>query len=308
LHGELHENAFAPSHATGFMVSPMLLLTNHHVLLTPDHARRTSVVFGPTASERRWADLSPDVFYLSDEHLDFALVAVSPLSPPYAFSPIALCDPLSPHCHPHREGWRELQCDSAVRSLQRPSGLAVRCEVRGSVRALQWLSESPTDCPKSDPRLPDMLLYNQTTEGGSSGSPVFDTQGRLIALHSGWVFLDDARDAALAVEVIHKLPGAPQGKRAALNRGVYIGRLLQHLRARYERMSAEEKGREAGRMLHAIIHPTFGMATASGAAASSSVDAAASLLASPPQQQGGKGGRGATHTGKIEERGNSRNE
>lgn len=67
---------------TGFMVSPSLLLTNHHVFPRLELARNARVVFD-FEDDERGRQLSPSVFlaqpdrfYLANERLDFALVAV----------------------------------------------------------------------------------------------------------------------------------------------------------------------------------------------------------------------------------------
>ena len=75
------------SFGTGFMVSPRLFLTNHHVLTSMDDAARSVVEFDyqrdrlgrPLAI--RTFQLDPQAFFLNDKALDFALVAVNPDGP-----------------------------------------------------------------------------------------------------------------------------------------------------------------------------------------------------------------------------------
>jgi endonuclease G len=60
---------------TGFLVSPRLLLTNHHVLSTPDEATRSTVIFRyredsqHRISGARAYKLDPDQQILIDEML-----------------------------------------------------------------------------------------------------------------------------------------------------------------------------------------------------------------------------------------------
>lgn len=69
-------------YGTGFLVSPTLLLTNHHVLPTADKAHTSTVEFDyqddVDGSPRpvRAFELDPDTFYVGDRDLDFALTAV----------------------------------------------------------------------------------------------------------------------------------------------------------------------------------------------------------------------------------------
>src|SRR5699024_5898552 len=67
---------------TGFMVSPTLLLTNHHVLPDAHIARVSRIEFdyqdGPGGAELapRTFGFDPDRFFIADRTRDFALVAV----------------------------------------------------------------------------------------------------------------------------------------------------------------------------------------------------------------------------------------
>lgn len=69
---------------TGFLVSPNLLLTNHHVLPDAEAARQSFVEFDAqvtvdnTPQSPTRLELDPDGFYAADQRLDFALVRVSP--------------------------------------------------------------------------------------------------------------------------------------------------------------------------------------------------------------------------------------
>ena len=70
------------AYGTGFMVTPRLLLTNHHVLKAEESATRTRAQFryeigdGGDRLVPDEFDLDPATFFLNDKDLDFALVAV----------------------------------------------------------------------------------------------------------------------------------------------------------------------------------------------------------------------------------------
>lgn len=72
---------------TGFMISPRLLMTNNHVLenkmntrdstLIFDYYQRRSGITGPTLEFR----LEPETFFMTDQALDYTVVAVAETSP-----------------------------------------------------------------------------------------------------------------------------------------------------------------------------------------------------------------------------------
>ena len=71
---------------TGFLVGPSLLLTNEHVLTSPELAARCLIEmdyeqnsFGATKPSQTFR-LTPERFFLNDDKLDYALVAVAPTS------------------------------------------------------------------------------------------------------------------------------------------------------------------------------------------------------------------------------------
>src|SRR5262249_42891041 len=71
---------------TGFMVSPRLLMTNHHVLGDKNLARTSLVEFdyqlNPDGSAKKTISfaMDPDTFHFVNRDLDYAVVAVRPSS------------------------------------------------------------------------------------------------------------------------------------------------------------------------------------------------------------------------------------
>ena len=158
-------------YGTGFLVSPRLLMTNNHVLETRAIARRSAVEFdfyqrrggqtGPTVIH----DLEPDDFFLTAEALDFTLVAVAPLSAAGADL--------------GERGWVPLIRDSGkalvgepVNVVQHPGGRPQQIAIKNN---------QITDI------VDDFVHYVADTEPGSSGSPVFNMQWELAALHHSGV-------------------------------------------------------------------------------------------------------------------------
>lgn len=147
---------------TGFMVSPDLLLTNHHVFPRLELARNARVVFDFEDDEQgRQRSPSvflaqPDRFYLANERLDFALVAVDQ-APGHRFGVIPL-----------RHAPSGITTNARVCIVQHPAGRRKEVVVNGN-RIV---------------RVTDLAIhYLADTEGGSSGSPVFNQRWELVALH-----------------------------------------------------------------------------------------------------------------------------
>jgi len=153
---------------TGFMVSPSLLLTNHHVFPRLERARDARVVFDYEDDEhgRRLSPsvflAQPDRFYLANERLDFALVAVDQ-APGSRWGTIPL-----------RHSPSGLTANARVCIVQHPLGQRKQVVVTGNRIT----------------KVTDLAVhYLADTEGGSSGSPVFNQRWELIALHhsgSAW--------------------------------------------------------------------------------------------------------------------------
>ncbi|WP_157431060.1 DNA/RNA non-specific endonuclease [Actinomadura macra] len=149
---------------TGSLVSPVLLLTNHHVL--PDAATaRTSVVefdFQDGVDGRPLPTvvhpLDPDRFFLADAALDFALVAVGASDADLAafgFNPLI-------------EAAGKAIVGEFVTIVQHP---------RGRKKQVALRENRIVDVPDG------FLHYAADTEPGSSGSPVFNDQWEVVALH-----------------------------------------------------------------------------------------------------------------------------
>jgi endonuclease G len=149
---------------TGSLVTSRLLLTNHHVLPDAETAAASEIEFNfedgvdgqplkPVAFP-----LDPTTFFLADEKLDFALVAVGG----------------SPQ-------------DLAAFGCNRPIGAQGKAIAGDFITIVQHPEGQKKQVALRDNRvvdvLDDFLHYEADTQPGSSGSPVFNDQWELVALH-----------------------------------------------------------------------------------------------------------------------------
>ncbi|BAH53692.1 DNA/RNA non-specific endonuclease [Rhodococcus opacus] len=182
-------------YGTGFLVSPTLLLTNHHVLPDADTARSSVIEFdyqdGVDGKPRpvQMFPLDPARFFLADRERDFALVAVGAepgTLAQFGFNPLI-----------QAEG--KAVIGEFVTIVQHP---------RGDKKQIALRENRIVDIPER------FLHYSADTEPGSSGSPVFNDQWEVVALH-------------------HASVRAPQHTEfgGVLNEGVRISRILEYVRA-----------------------------------------------------------------------------
>jgi V8-like Glu-specific endopeptidase len=147
---------------TGIMVSPSLLMTNHHVLPNIEVARKARVFFdyeddelGRQLSPQLFL-AQPDRYFLDNEVLDVALVAVDS-EPGRRWGTIPL-----------RHRPRSVEPGARVNVIQHPRGGSKQIVMHGNEVV------EVTDVA---------IHYLADTEGGSSGSPVFNNRWELVALH-----------------------------------------------------------------------------------------------------------------------------
>lgn len=158
-------------YGTGFLVSPGLLLTNNHVLPNGGAARKSLAEFDfqqdlldamlPVAS----VELEPDRFFETSMELDFSLVALKAEARDgravvgYGYLPLIA------QTGKVLEGeWLTI--------VQHPDGTAKKVCVREN-RLLK--------------RDEEVIWYSTDTMGGSSGSPVFNNEWQVVALHHSGV-------------------------------------------------------------------------------------------------------------------------
>jgi endonuclease G len=153
--------------ATSFLVTPRLLITNHHVFPTKADAAGTGANFLYERTDRGLEtgaifEIDADNFYLSDERLDVALVGIKSrclegrLISEFNAVPLVEATP-------------KILIGHRVNIIQHPEG-------------------GPKQYAITENRLVDLLdsgflHYDTDTLGGSSGSPVFSQDWQLVGLH-----------------------------------------------------------------------------------------------------------------------------
>jgi endonuclease I/V8-like Glu-specific endopeptidase len=200
---------------TGFLVAPRLLLTNNHVLSGVAEAARAHVEFdfqagldGRPLSPVAF-DLEPQTFFHTEVELDFALVAVAPTTTSgralgeFGFLPLDA-----------RTG--KILLGEKVNIIQHPNGEPKQLALR---------ENELVDL------LDDFLHYETDTSPGSSGSPVFNDQWEVVALHHSGVPGKDAEGNILATDGSPWTPAMGEHAIAwKANEGVRISRVLQAIR------------------------------------------------------------------------------
>lgn len=201
-------------YGTGFMVSPTLLLTNHHVLETLDSCRRSLAEFNFeddetfVPKESKTFPLEPERFFYTSMDLDFTLVAVRPT----ATDGSTLSD----------FGHLRLRSDSG----------------KGLVGEFLTIVQHPNGATKQialrENKLIDLFLhfvhYSTDTLPGSSGSPAFNDQWEVVALHHAGVQKRDRRGRVLAKNGRIWKPEMGEEQIAWIaNEGVRVSSIFEHL-------------------------------------------------------------------------------
>ncbi|MEU0664322.1 trypsin-like serine peptidase [Streptomyces lavendulocolor] len=222
-------------HGTGFLVSPRLLMTNHHVLPDASFARRCFVEFNVQVSidnapeHGLQFEFDPDTFFVAYERLDFALVAVHAAADGAPVGEVF--------------GWNRLSVDTGklvlgepVNIIGHPSGRLKEIAVRNNTLQL---------------RLDHFLHYSTDTEPGNSGSPVFNDQWEVVALHHSGVPETDDRGRILRKDgQVWQAGDGVESVNYVSNEGVRISSVLKYLSTvRFDPMRREllaEMGPETG--------------------------------------------------------------
>jgi endonuclease G len=201
-------------YGTGFMVSPTLLLTNNHVLETLDFCRRSLAEFNYedddnfVPKESKTFPLDPERFFNTSVDLDFTLVAVRPT----ATDGSALSD----------FGHLRLRSDSGkslvgefLTIIQHPNGATKQVALREN---------------KLVDILPYFVHYSTDTMPGSSGSPVFNDQWEVVALHHAGVQKRDRLGRVLAKNGRIWKPEMGQDQIDWIaNEGVRVSSIFEHI-------------------------------------------------------------------------------
>jgi endonuclease G, mitochondrial len=169
-------------YATGFLIGPGLLITNHHVFGKPADATNSIADFdyeldvaGMERAPVRFA-FQPDKFFYTNDRLDYSLVAVAPTS-------------LAGGRRLTDWGWLPLNGEPGkgdpgeyLTIIQHPSGQTKQVCVRDN-KLLKYVG--------------DFVWYMTDTSAGSSGSPAFNRFWQVIALHHSGIPKKDSKGRTL---------------------------------------------------------------------------------------------------------------
>lgn len=159
---------------TGSLVGPRILMTNHHVIPSAQDGRSAIAQFDFQEDSAREPlpvqayALDPDLFFLTDETLDFTLIGVAEKSErgrmlsDYPWLRLI-------------ESPGKVEKDDAVNIIQHP---------RGGFKQVALRNNTVIEIPGGKPAF---LYYTTDTEPGSSGSPCFNDQWDVVALHHSGV-------------------------------------------------------------------------------------------------------------------------
>lgn len=214
---DLAENE--PAVATGFLVSPDLVLTNRHVFPAANFFRDAQIEFNyqynlqGKEAQKIVFNLDPAKFFYAHEALDFALIGIQPKDV------TGKTDVLEMGYLVLNKELGKIGHGDFASIIQHPDGNLKQIALRENKII--------------DISLPEALIYLSDTSRGSSGSPVFNDQWQVIALHSAGVPKRNEAGAFLDKDnnVIQPVNGKIDGTRVVWinNRGVRISAIMHHL-------------------------------------------------------------------------------
>jgi lysophospholipase L1-like esterase len=182
------------SYGSGFLIaSRNFIMTNNHVLPDRQTARASIAEFDYDEDDVLYpVTLDPDRFFMTDQALDFTIVACDPTPLPDEIEAIPLLrDPDT------------ITRNERANIIQHPRGR--KKEISLHDNKVNYVYDVT-------------IRYSADTEGGSSGSPVFNDQWNLVALHhAGWSNADGT----------------------ASNEGIRIKAIVDHINAQNENESTD---------------------------------------------------------------------
>jgi endonuclease G, mitochondrial len=206
-----------PAPATGFLVSDQLLLTNNHVLESPEVAAGAEVLFRYAEDENGViapvkVSCDPDRLFITSpvDKLDYTVVALcdTPTAPGHQLGTIPLISAPG-----------KALVGQPLNVVQHPGGQSRRIAFRNN----KLLSID-------DDRL---LVYETDTRPGSSGSPVFNDRWQLVALHHASEQAKNADGIEIDVNGAPVTQTTPEHLRLwVANSGIRVSRIVADLRQR----------------------------------------------------------------------------
>ena len=182
------------SWGTGFLVSPRLLITSHHVIGSVDEAQRTSIQFSYETDingriqQGQLFGLNPEEAFITDSEHDFTLVAVAEISDDgdnslgdYGFLRL---DP-----NPHK-----VRPDEFVTIIQHPDGQPKQIAIREN--KVIKIGD------RQDALMDSFIWYASDTAPGSSGSPALNDNWQVVAVHHRSVVETRIRNGVEEIQLI----------------------------------------------------------------------------------------------------------
>lgn len=179
-------SALGDGYGTGFLIGTRnFIMTNNHVLPDAETAESSKAIFDYDHDDvNHKVQLRPDRFFITHKQLDFTIVACDSSPLPPHIQPVQF--PTDPYTVTRNE---------RVNIIQHPDGR--RKEVSIHDNKVSYVYQ-------------EVIRYRTDTEGGSSGSPVFNNEWVLCALHHAGVKHEDE---------------------TATNEGIKISAILDYLRS-----------------------------------------------------------------------------
>jgi endonuclease G len=231
----------AEGYGTGFLVGPGILITNRHVLDQSDIGGNSllSIVANAVAEfdveivpqviapgQTRLVSSTPAVFRLAPQTLlltdawnalDYVLIAIESKS-------------IDGQHDISEYGYNRLSADMGktvtgepVFIIQHPNGESKKISLLNNRMMIRDEKSS-------------YLYYEADTEPGSSGSPVFNRQWEVVALHHSVEFARDPEDRILAKDgsLWNEAMGTAAIKTMSFNEGVRVSRILKQVETKRE--------------------------------------------------------------------------
>jgi len=187
------------SNGSGWLIAPDLLVTNHHVIEARDkrsepaateadlraQALKATVWFNYTDRNQEYTEYKCIELVHCSVELDYALLRLSPISPSTSNQPLS--------------SWGYLSVTQSKPSLSKGSRLNIIQHPQGGPQRIAIRSNFYVDYI-STPASPDRIRYLTDTEPGSSGSPVFNDEWQVIALHHASVQVPEAKYKGEAIK------------------------------------------------------------------------------------------------------------
>ncbi len=168
-------------YGTGFLVGPGLMMTNHHVIGTEDDAKQAlfQLDYQDDASGKplpvQSFKLNPGQFFVTHQALDFTITALEPTSDQGR----------------SLESYPWIQLIGEIGKAEAGDPVNIIQHPRGGLKQIAFRENKVVSIPLGEPQF---LYYTTDTEPGSSGSPCFNDQWELVALHhSGVAETDDQK-------------------------------------------------------------------------------------------------------------------